>query len=68
MNVLIFWSFVIVTPVLFVVWYTRRRERLREAENEIRDSLGLPRLTRSQFDIEVEEPSRENGMRINQHM
>ncbi len=52
----------------FYTWFNRRQDRLLREENEIRERLGLPQLTPSQFSITVVEKSAEYGSNINQHM
>ena len=49
-------------------WYHRRRGRLLSEENVVRVRLGLPALTRSQFEMQVVEKSAEFRANINQHM
>ena len=54
--------------VLFGYWYNRRQGRLLGEENGVRARLGLPALTRSQFEIQVVEKSAEFRGNVNQHM
>lgn len=49
-------------------WYHRRQGRLLREENVARVGLGLPVLTRSQFEMQVVEKSAEFRANINQHM
>ena len=58
----------IFTIGLTIVGFHRRNNRRFHKENAIRADLGLPELTRSQYDMTVVEKSEEFRSNVNFHM
>lgn len=67
-NLALLLSLSIFGTILLLFWSWKQHNRRFERENETRQRLGLPPLTRSQFRLKVEEKSAEFKKNVNQHM
>ena len=59
---------ILLVVIVFGYGLNHRQQRLLREENMVRDRLGLPPLTRTQFEIQVVEKSADFRSNINQHM